>query len=105
MRQSLEKKGVMVTGGAGFIGSHLVDQLISIGAREVIVVDNLFTGSPANLSQAFQLGHVTLYREDAENTAALSYIFDNHEIDVVFNCATKALNYSFINPADAFSTM
>ena len=104
MRQSLEKKAVMVTGGAGFIGSHLVDQLISMGAREVIVVDNLFTGSPLNLSQAFQRGHVTLYREDAENTAALSYIFDNHEIDVVFNCATKALNYSFINPADAFST-
>ena len=35
---------VLITGGAGFIGSHLVDRLIADGARQVIIVDNLFLG-------------------------------------------------------------
>ena len=45
-----------------------------------------------------------LYREDAENLQKLDNIFEQHHVDVVFNCATKALNYSFIDPSDAFST-
>ncbi|MDK2062616.1 NAD-dependent epimerase/dehydratase family protein [Aliarcobacter butzleri] len=43
----------MVTGGAGFIGSHLVDRLLVEGAKEVIVVDNLFVGSEDNLKDNF----------------------------------------------------
>ena len=37
-------------------------------------------------------------------STSLEYIFTKHQIDLVFNCATKALNYSFLNPANAFST-
>jgi UDP-glucose 4-epimerase len=93
----------LVTGGAGFIGSHLVDRLLAEGAREVVVVDNLFLGNLANLDNALKRGTV-LYREDAEFMASLEYIFAAHNVDVVFNCATKALNYSFTNPMNAFDT-
>ena len=41
----------LVTGGAGFIGSHLVDRLVASGDR-VIVVDNLSTGTLGNLSES-----------------------------------------------------
>lgn len=42
---------VVVTGGAGFIGSHLVDRLVRDGAAQVVIVDNLFRGKVANLAQ------------------------------------------------------
>lgn len=95
---------ILVTGGAGFIGSHLVDRLLAEGAREVVVIDSLFTGNEDNLELALKTGQVFFYRDDAELNTSLEYIFAKHHIDLVFNCATKALNYSFLNPANAFST-
>ncbi len=103
-RESLANKTILVTGGAGFIGSHLVDQLIQEGVAHIVVIDNLFLGSEENLVDAMASCKVTLYRDDAEINTSLEYIFANHPIDVVFNLATKALNYSFLNPANAFDT-
>lgn len=104
LRPSVNDQGILVTGGAGFIGSHLVDRLLEAGAREVVVLDSLFTGSEDNLVDAMATGRITFYRDDAEISTTLEYLLSRHNIDVVFNCATKALNYSFINPANAFAT-
>ena len=49
---SLENKSVLVTGGAGFIGSHLVDQLIREKPSNLVVVDNFFLGKESNLNEA-----------------------------------------------------
>ena len=46
-RSTLKRKRVLVAGGAGFIGSHLIDRLLAQG-DEVICADNLFTGSKRN---------------------------------------------------------
>lgn len=102
--REISGKTVLVTGGAGFIGSHLVDRLIAEGAAHVVVIDNMFLGSEENLEDAKATGKLTLYKDDAEFTTSLDYIFQRHAIDTVFNCATKALNYSFMNPANAFGT-
>ncbi|MEF9841674.1 MAG: NAD-dependent epimerase/dehydratase family protein [Raoultibacter sp.] len=103
MRKSIAGSNILVTGGAGFIGSHLVDQLIEKGANQVVVIDNMFLGDEENLRDAMAKGSI-LYKEDAENFIRLEAIVEDHDIDIVFNCATKALNFSFIDPRDAFAT-
>ena len=103
-RPPLAGQGILVTGGDGFIGSHLVDRLLSVGAREVVVIDNLFLGREEDLADAARSGRMTFYRDDAEIASSLEHIFGRHEIGVVFNCATKALNYSFVDPSSAFAT-
>lgn len=102
-RPDIKNSTILVTGGAGFIGSHLVDRLLVEGAKQVIVVDNMFLGSEDNLKDAMSKG-VILYKDDIEITSSLDYIFEKHDIDIVFNCATKALNYSFVNPKNSFDT-
>ena len=64
----------------------------------------MFLGNEANLLHAGKQGNVALYKDDAEIKSSLEYIFSRYSIDIVFNAATKALNYSFVNPSNAFST-
>lgn len=102
-RPDIKGSIVLVTGGAGFIGSHLVDRLLVEGAKQVVIIDNMFLGSEDNLNDAISKGAI-LYKDDIEISSSLDYIFEKHDIDIVFNCATKALNYSFVNPKNAFDT-
>jgi UDP-glucose 4-epimerase len=103
-RPKIKDSVILVTGGAGFIGSHLVDKLLTQGASKVVVIDSMFTGDEANLDQALATGRCLLFKDDAELATSLRYLVVHHQVDIVFNCATKALNYSFINPANAFDT-
>lgn len=92
----------VVTGGAGFIGSHLVDALLAAGCARVAVVDNFFLGKLENIDAAAQHGErFHLYHEDAGERTAMEAVIDTEKPDIVFNLATKALLYSFFNPAGA----
>lgn len=99
----IEQGRFVVTGGAGFIGSHLVDALLARGAARVAVVDNFFLGRDENLAAAKSLhgDRVQVYRDDASDLHAMTAVIDAEKPDVVFNLATKALVYSFFNPAGA----
>src|SRR5690606_38060219 len=79
------------------------DRLMQEDVKEIITIENFFIGNRQNLSDALEKGLI-LYADDAELDGSLDYIFNEHEIDVVFNCATKALNYSFNNPSNAYMT-
>jgi len=92
---------VVVTGGAGFIGSHLVDALLDQGAASVAIVDTFFLGKDTNLVDAATSDRCTIYREDAADAGAMAAVCEREQPDVVFNLATKALLYSFFNPAGA----
>lgn len=93
---------VLITGGAGFIGSHLADHLIERGASNIAIVDNLFLGNEQNLENArTRAQSYSFYREDAADADAMRAIVSKEKPDFVFDCATKALLYSFFNPAGA----
>lgn len=98
----IQNKNILVTGGAGFIGSHLCDELLLHGASKVVCVDNFFLGKMENLEFAIQHDNFVLYRDDARNFGVLQAIIEKEKIEVIFNMATIALNYSFFNPFDAY---
>lgn len=99
---SIKGKKVMITGGAGFIGSHLCDELLKREAAKVVCVDNFFLGKMENLSEALRYDNFVLYKDDARQFGVMQSIIEKEEIEVVFNLATIALNYSFFNPFDAY---
>lgn len=100
--QSISNKNILVTGGAGFIGSHLCDGLLNKGAAKVVCVDNFFLGKMENLELALKDNRFVLYRDDARNFGVMQAIIEKEQIEIVFNMATIALNYSFFNPFDAY---
>ena len=75
---------VLVTGGAGFIGSHLTDRLLELGAR-VVVLDDLSTGKKENLAHHEGNGSLTFEIGNANDWATLDRIFDNHQPEYVFH--------------------
>ncbi len=102
--RSLVDENILVTGGAGFIGSNLIDSLLLEDVNSIIAIDNYFLGDDLNLFNAYKSDKFKIYKDDAENFEILEYIIKENNISVVFNCATKALNYSFVNPRNAFDT-
>jgi len=76
------KKRILVTGGAGFLGSHLCDRLVERG-DDVLCVDNFFTGSKANVAHLFERSNFELMRHDV--TFPL-YV----EVDEIYNLACPA---------------
>ena len=99
---SIKGKNILVTGGAGFIGSHLCDALLEKGAGKVVCLDNFFLGKMENIAEAMEHENFVLYRDDARNFGVVEAIIEREGIEVVFNMATIALNYSFFNPFDAY---
>jgi UDP-glucose 4-epimerase len=77
----------LVTGGAGFIGSHLVDALLDRG-EEVVVLDDLSTGRRENLDDAIAKG-AELIEAEVTDAAAVSGVFETRRPEVVFHLAAQ----------------
>jgi UDP-glucose 4-epimerase len=97
----LKDKSVMVTGGAGFIGSYLVENLINEHPRDIIVVDNMILGLEKNLNQAKEnFNTLKLYKKDAADFNEMKKIIEKNKIDVVFNLAILPLPASLVKPKE-----
>lgn len=101
---TLKNKRVLVTGGAGFIGSHLVRKIINENPENIIVVDNLFIGKDSNLSDSIEIfPDLKVYHEDVADSDKMKKIFDEEHVDVVFNLAVIPLPASLEYPAWTFT--
>ena len=77
---------VLITGGAGFIGSHLTDHLLLIKKiRKIVVIDNLEDGSKKNLKHALTSKKVSLIKADIRNYKKIEKYFKN--CDVIIHLA------------------
>ena len=79
---------ILVTGGAGFIGSHLCDVLIADG-HNVTVVDNLVLGKVENIEHLINNPNFSFFKEDLNNGHAMNMIFMDGEIKMVYHLAAN----------------
>ncbi|UZJ54878.1 hypothetical protein CBS101457_004198 [Exobasidium rhododendri] len=79
---NVEQKRILVTGGAGFLGSHLVDRLMLMG-HNVLVLDNFFTGQKSNLSHWVGHPNFEMVRHDVVNPIMI-------EVDQIYHLACPA---------------
>jgi len=100
---------ILITGGAGFIGSHLADRLLKDG-YSVVVIDNFndyydIRIKENNVAHNLSNPHYKLYRTDIENMTALKEIFAAHKFDAVVHLAARAgVRPSIIAPDDYVKT-
>ncbi len=90
-------KKILVTGGAGFLGSHLCERLLNDG-NEVICLDNFFTGSKANVIHLFDNPYFELVRHDVTTPFFI-------EVDEIYNlaCPASPVHYQY-NPIKTIKT-
>lgn len=95
---------ILVTGGAGYIGSHTVVELLNAN-HSVVVVDNLCNSSSEALKRVEKITGkcVAFYENDIRDKEALSKIFENHSIDAVIHFAgLKAVGESVAKPQEYY---
>ncbi len=91
------QKRILVTGGAGFLGSHLCDRLVAEG-HDVLCLDNFFTGSKRNIRQLLGQPNFELIRHDLAQPIFL-------EVDEIYNlaCPASPIHYQY-NPVKTIKT-
>jgi UDP-glucose 4-epimerase len=94
---------VLVTGGAGFIGSHIMDLLCDEGCIEIVAIDNMVRGRPENLSRAMARGPIRLIQGDICDQKLMGALVQ--AADIVFHQAALRITHCAVEPRMAMNVM
>jgi UDP-glucose 4-epimerase len=100
---NLRNARVLVTGGAGLIGSHIVDRLLSESPADIVVLDNFVRGRLDNIANAVESGRVTIVEGDIRDRALVAGAMKG--IDVVFHQAAIRITQCAEEPALAMDVL
>ncbi len=99
----LKGRRILVTGGAGFIGSHIIDLLCDEGCAEIVALDNMVRGRPENLRRAISRGPVRLVHGDIRDGKLMAALVQ--AADVVFHQAALRITHCAAEPRLAMEVM
>src|SRR4030042_4140074 len=91
-----KRKNILVTGGAGFIGRHLTDELLKNPENNVLVIDDLSTGTENTIKHNYANPHFKFIRADIRNYAKMKKVCKN--MDEIYHLAVQCVRMSIFNP-------
>ncbi len=99
----MENQRVLITGGAGLIGSHIADLCVQEGASEIIILDDFSRGCPENLAKAKSQGPLVIVKGDIRERHLLKEVMQN--VDVVFHQAALRITQCADKPRLALKVL
>lgn len=103
MHNKVKDSTILVTGGAGFIGSYVIEELIPLQPKKIIIIDNFIRGSKANMKSFATNPIVELHEGDIRDTALLEKCIAG--TDYVFHMAALRINACAADPKEGFEVM
>jgi len=103
MRNKVKDSIILVTGGAGFIGSYVIEELLQLHPKKVIIIDNLIRGSFANMKNFIKNPLIEFHEADMRNLDLLESCIAG--TDYVFHMAALRINSCAANPREGFEVM
>jgi UDP-glucose 4-epimerase len=103
MHNKVKNSVILVTGGAGFIGSYVVEQLIPLEPAKIIIIDNFIRGSLANMKSFHDNAIVEVHEGDIRDAVLMDKLVSG--TDYVFHMAALRINACAANPREGFDVM
>lgn len=103
MHNKVKDSTILVTGGAGFIGSYVVEELLQLQPAKIVIIDNFIRGSRENMKLFAADPRIEFRQGDIRDTALLESCISG--CDYIFHMAALRINACAANPADGFEVM
>lgn len=103
MRNKVENSTILVTGGAGFIGSYVIEELLPLKPKKVIIIDNFIRGSKANMKNFEAHPAIEFHQGDIRDLDLLEKCIAG--TDYVFHMAALRINACAADPKEGFDVM
>jgi UDP-glucose 4-epimerase len=103
MHNKIKDSTILVTGGAGFIGSYVVEQLIPLQPKKIIILDNFIRGSKENMKSFINNPVIQFYEGDIRDNIKLEHCIAG--TDYIFHMAALRINACAASPRDGFDVM
>ncbi|HTD95198.1 MAG TPA: NAD-dependent epimerase/dehydratase family protein [Chitinophagaceae bacterium] len=103
MHSKVKDSVILVTGGAGFIGSYVIEELIQLHPRKIVILDNFIRGTMENMKSFYENPIIEMHIGDIRDTAKLEECITG--CDYIFHMAALRINACAANPQDGFDVM